>query len=75
MALWGSVVASVFIWPRISSSWEGGRVLSVREMASVQVSPGGISLPAGRGGRELACAAYVLVAAPFVGFAVDCTSC
>jgi hypothetical protein len=27
-------------------------VLRVREMASVQVTPGGRSLPCGRGGRE-----------------------
>lgn len=72
MALWGSDAARAFIWPRISRSWDGGRVLSVREMASVQVKPGGISLPAGNGGRELACVPYALAAAPFVGFDVDC---
>ena len=47
----GSVVASVFICWRMSRSWAGGRVLSVREIASVQWTPGGRSLPWGRGGR------------------------
>jgi hypothetical protein len=50
VARWGSDDASVFIWPRISRSWAGGSVLRVLEMASVQVRPGGISFPGGRGG-------------------------
>lgn len=57
-------MASAFICPRISRSCGGGRVLRVREMASVQVRPGGISLPAGSGGRELAWEPYALGPAP-----------
>lgn len=44
-------------------------------MASVQVKPGGISLPAGRGGNELTCVPYALAAAPFVGFDIDWANC
>ena len=52
-----SVLARVFICERTSRSWAGGRVLSVREIASGQVRPGGRSTPRGRGGRdELFCA-------------------
>jgi hypothetical protein len=36
----------------MSRSCAGGSVLSVREMASVQETPGGRSLPCGSGGSE-----------------------
>lgn len=69
MARVGSVVARDFIWVRISRSWLGGRVFRVREMASVQVTPGGISFPGGRGGRLADCQPDADAAAlPFDGW-------
>jgi hypothetical protein len=47
-----SVVASVFICESTSRSWAGGSVLSVRDIASGHVRPGGRSMPGGRGGIE-----------------------
>lgn len=54
MALPWSVVTSDFIWESTSSSCEGGSVLSVREIESGQVRPGGRSIPWGKGGNVLA---------------------
>lgn len=53
----------------MSSSCEGGRVLRVREIESVHVRPGGISLPGGKGGSEEGCVGWP--AAPLVGYVVD----
>lgn len=53
VALWGSDVANTFIWPRISNSCDGGSVLRVLEIESVQVRPGGISFPGGNGGKAV----------------------
>lgn len=50
MALAASVVAKVFIWERTSSNCAGGKVLSVRDIASGQFRPGGRSTPKGSGG-------------------------
>lgn len=55
------MVESDFICERISSSWLGGSVLSVREIASVAVTPGGKSFPGGRGGSDPAGAVWVVV--------------
>lgn len=49
VALAGSVITSPFICERMSSSWSGGSVDSVREMASGHVRLGGNSTPGGRG--------------------------
>ena len=76
MAFKGSVVARVFIWESTSRSWDGGRVLRVREMASGQVRPGGRSMPVGRGGREEDCGGGMVM--PFEGggaWYVGCAGC
>lgn len=54
MALAGSVMTRPFICERMSRSWSGGSVESVREMASGHVRFGGSSTPGGKGPSALA---------------------